>query len=162
MCLDTHTTFFSCCINLVNLFRTINFFNICHKGDFDHPGDKVIHSVMWWSTEICQTHRKKTNSYVVSVSSCQEWALKQKHTDSLTDPVECWHQNQQTEEINCGIESTNSCQPSLRNMTGSAVVRTTERKWEGTDGHAPFGWQTAQPWERCGTDSFYKEIYLTQ
>lgn len=95
-----------------------------------------------------------------SVSWCQEEALKQRHADSPTDPAECWHQNKQTEEISRGIESTNSCQPSLRNMTGSAAVRTTRSKWEGTDGHARFGWQTAQPWVRCGTDSAFIKNYV--
>lgn len=91
----------------------------------------------------------------------QEWAWKPRHTNFPTHPAECWHQNKQTEEISRGIESTNSCQPSLRYMTGSAVVRTTEQKWKGTDRHAPFRWQTAQPWEGVGRTAFYKEICLT-
>lgn len=92
---------------------------------------------------------------------CQHWAWKQRQTNFPTHPAECWHQNKQTEEISRGIESTNSCQPSLRYMTGTAVVRTTEQKWKGTDRHAPFRWQTAQPWEGVGQTAFYKEICLT-
>lgn len=138
---------------------SFNYFNIPVRSDFDHPDDKHTYrqsctkvQLLWLSTQIAWTCRKKTN-YICGVSVLMSGVDLETEARRPADPAECWHQKQ-TEEISHGTESTNSCQPSQRYRTGSAVVRTTERKWEGTDGHAPFGWQTAKPWERCGTDSF--------
>lgn len=95
--------------------------------------------------------RHKTNLFAV-------WVLMTEGQETEARWLTHWHQNKQTEEISRGIESTNSCQPSPRYMMGLAAVRRAEQKCEGTDRHAPFRWQTAQPWETCWTAS--KELRL--
>lgn len=88
-------------------------------------------------------------------SSWQKWVWKTEAHWVTTHAAECWHQSKQTEEISRGIGSTNSCQPSLRYMTGMAVARTAEQRLGGTHRHAPFSLLTAQPLgKRCRTDSF--------
>lgn len=76
-------------------------------------------------------------------SSWQKWVWKTEARWVTTHAAECWHQSKQTEEISRGIGSTNSCQPSLRYMTGMAVAPTAEQRLGGTHRHAPFSLLTA-------------------
>ena len=142
-------------------------FSHVRKG-CDEPGDDLTPAVLCQGSVPLQC----------SVSDCFDKAQKDQllcgvcflMSDAGLETEACWlthwsrrmltSKQTETEEISRGIESTNSCQPSLHYTMGSAAARTTECEWEGTDGHAPFGWQTAQPWERCGTDSFLSRNML--
>lgn len=162
--------FVSICSVFVRVYGTwcfLNFLMFCLCADLFCPvtlwSFKCTSTKQFWSlwTHNGQTCRKK-GQLRCAVGADDSIGPGNRGTPTFPPhPAECWHQNKQTEEISRGIESTNSCQPSLRYMTGSAVVRTTEQKWKGTDRHAPFRWQTAQPWEGVGQTAFYKEICLT-